>query len=299
MQFIPYWQFKRITSCSSVYQSKARNNITNSASSFLNGDRFVFVNNDIYPPLPKSVPIGGYSCRIRHSSQIQNCVRCRSSSHRTDDHAACPLYTEPREDVVAFSGGVFSNFNKCKMTLDDMEFVTSEHAYQWRACTEALRVDLAEKVYKAATPREAKLIVNEIKHEAMNWHTIKYDVMKEVLRAKVSSSQQFKDAPLDTGDKILVEARIDDSWGSGLSHALTLNTNPDMYPGSNKLGILLAELRGELRNATVDITEDVIVKEQSFPPPPPLPPSEDRLGALFVLALKIERLHYHLVSQKR
>ena len=49
----------QITSCSSVYQSKARNNITNSTSTFLNGDRFVFVNNDIYPPLPKSVQIGG------------------------------------------------------------------------------------------------------------------------------------------------------------------------------------------------------------------------------------------------
>ena len=281
---LPFWEndtlildylksVPQITSCSSVYQSRARNNITNSASSFLNGDRFVFVNNDIYPPLPKSVQIGGYSCRIRHSSQIQNCVRCRSSSHRTDDHAACPLYLEAREDVIAFSGGVFSNFNKCKMTLDGMEFATSEHAYQWRACTEALRDDLAEMVYKAATPREAKLIAKEIKHETTNWHTIKYDVMKEVLRAKLSSSQQFKDALLDTGDKILVEARIDDYWGSGLSHALTVNTNPDMYPGSNKLGLLLAELRGELRNATVDITEDVIVEEQSFPPTTPTTPT--------------------------
>ena len=61
-----------------------------------------------------------------------------------------------------------------------MEFATSEHAEQWRACIEALRDDLAEKVYKAATPREAKLIGNEIKHETSKWHTIKYDVMKEV-----------------------------------------------------------------------------------------------------------------------
>ena len=58
---------------------------------------------------------------------IQSCINCRSSSHRTDDHDACPLYIERRDDV-AFSGGVFSNFNKCKMTLDDMEFATSEHA---------------------------------------------------------------------------------------------------------------------------------------------------------------------------
>ena len=190
----------QITSCSSVYQSKARNNITNITSTFLNGDRFVFVNNNIYPPIPKSVQIGG---RIRHSSQIQNCICCRSSSHRIDDHAACPLYIEPRDDVVAFSGGVFSNFNKCKITLDEMEFETSEHAYQWRGCTKAHRDDLAEKVFNVALPREAKLIAIEIKHEARNWHTIKYDVMKKVLCAKLSSSQQFKDALLHTGDKIL------------------------------------------------------------------------------------------------
>ena len=123
-----------------------------------------------------------------------------------------------------------------------MEFATSKHAYQWRACTEAQRDDLPEKVFNAATHREAKLIASEIKHKASNWHTIKCDVTKEVLRAKMTSSQQFKDALLDTGDKILVEAQIDDYWGSGLSHALTVNTNLDMFPGSNKLGLLLPEL---------------------------------------------------------
>ena len=256
---LPFWEpnslitdylktVPQITSCSNVYQSKARNNITNETSSFLNGDRFVFVNANIYPPLPQYAQIGNYSCRIRHVSQSRNCIRCRSGSHRTDDVASCPAYVESNDNIVAFSSGILSNFHKCPLTVNGTSFPTSEHLYQWRACTEAIRDDLAELVVKAATPRDAKIIANKINHDKTNWHNVKFDVMREVLRVKAASSKQFRDALLQTGDKILVEARVDDVWGSGLTHTLTMNTDPMKYPGTNKLGVLLGEIRHELRS---------------------------------------------------
>ena len=45
-----------------------------------------------------------------------------------------------------------------------------------------------------------------------------------------------------------MEARLDDYWGSGLIMSITATTNPKNYPGSNKLGQLLGELRRELTN---------------------------------------------------
>ena len=45
-----------------------------------------------------------------------------------------------------------------------------------------------------------------------------------------------------------MKARLDDYWGSGLTMSITATTNPKNYPGSNKLGQLLGELRRELKN---------------------------------------------------
>ena len=287
---LPFWEpdslisdymktVKQITQCSDVYLSKARNNLTKKPSAFLNGDRYVFVNEDMHPPLPHSVTIGAYECRVRHISQTRYCIRCQSCSHKTDDKDACPAFIEPADDVILFSSGIFSNFHRCPVTMDGITFPTSEHAYQWRACIEALREDLAEKVIKSSTPREAKVIANEVKHDKhSDWHNMKCTVMKDVLRAKLESSETFKEALIKSGDKKLVEARVDDFWGSGLTYNLTLNTRQDKYPGSNKLGVILCELRDELMskpddahahllNKQVDANSDVM--DLSSAPPRP------------------------------
>ena len=146
--------------------------------------------------------------------------------------------------------------------MDGITFPTSEHAYQWRACIEALREDLAERVIKSSTPREAKVIANEVKHDKhSDWHNMKCTVMKDVLRAKLESSQPFKEALIKSGDKKLVEARVDDFWGSGLSYNLTLNTRQDKYPGSNKIGVILCELRDELMSKPGDAHAHLLNKQ--------------------------------------
>ena len=136
-----------------------------------------------------------------------------------------------------------------------IKFVTSEHAYQWRACTEALREDLAEKVISTNIPIDAKNIAADIKSDDPNshWNVIKYDVIREVLRAKIDSSVTFRNALLDTGDMKLAEGREDMIWGSGLTFSHTITTKPEYWPGSNKLGSILESLRSMLRSASPDV----------------------------------------------
>ena len=55
-------------------------------------------------------------------------------------------------------GGALSNFVRVEITYENIPFVTSEHAYQWSKCVEALKTDLAEEVTKAKSPPEAKRI---------------------------------------------------------------------------------------------------------------------------------------------
>ena len=47
-----------------VFNSKARNNVPNGASSFTNGDRYMFVKKGFDPPIPEKVSIGDYTCRV-------------------------------------------------------------------------------------------------------------------------------------------------------------------------------------------------------------------------------------------
>ena len=73
--------------------------------------------------------------------------------------------------------------------------------------------------------------------------------MKRVLIAKADSSKQFRDELICSGNSLLVESSPNDLyWGSGLYYHLTQTTHPDYYPGLNKLGKLLCEVRVLLRN---------------------------------------------------
>ena len=72
--------------------------------------------------------------------------------------------------------------------------------------------------------------------------------MREVLNAKINSSEEFRKELSESADKLLVEASATDKfWGSGLNYNLTLTTLPGQFPGKNMLGKLLVELRNELK----------------------------------------------------
>ena len=241
---------------SEVMFSKARNDTTKRSSSFLNGDRFLYVQAGLDPPLPANIKIGRYTCRVwRSTKKSMKCMRCASTDHNTKDTNKCAAYVSKHKDTLVFTRGVLSNFDKCTVEMDGMKFMTSEHAYQWRACTEALREDLAEKVISTKFPIDAKNIAAEIKSDDPNshWNVIKYDVMREVLQAKIDSSATFRDALLDTGDMKLAEGREDMIWGSGLTFSHTITTKPEYWPGSNKLGSILESLRSMLRSASPDV----------------------------------------------
>ena len=228
-----------------VHKSKARNIYTLATSSFLNGDRYFYAQSNCDPPIPQKVNIGSYACRVSYPSQHVKCQRCKLVSHKTEQTSKCPAYSEHQPDMLVFMNGVFSNFDRCDVMMEGLKFPTSEHCYQWMACKEALQNDVAEAVYKARGPADAKLLATKVKGH--KWDAIKYSVMVEVQRAKAVSSTTFREALLATGDKLLVEGLRDTYWGSGMHYNQTLTTKPEFHPGTNKLGIILMDLRAEIR----------------------------------------------------
>ncbi len=220
-----------------VHFSKARN-LTSGSSSFFNGDRFVYMKSG-FDPIPERINIGEYECRVWYASRDVKCKRC-GEGHKTTEVTQCKAYCESLPEVEIFKGGPFSNFDKCTTKIGNMTFKTSEHGYQWFACMEHMDADIAEKVYHAKSPLDAKRLAANVKMQNSKVWSIfflRYDIMKKVLIGKATSSKRFSDALLDSGDKLLVECSATDLyWGSGLDLHLTSTTNPEYYPGLNKLG---------------------------------------------------------------
>jgi ribA/ribD-fused uncharacterized protein len=135
--------------------------------------------------------------------------------------------------------GVFSNLYKREILFEDEAFATNEHAYQ---AGKARKPAVKKWLMDAPSPSLLAMAAHGLYYwdVAPGWSTNKFDRMKAVLRAKFTQHEDLKAALLGTGDARLVEsATVDNTvnrlWGevNGV--------------GKNTLGVMLMELRAELR----------------------------------------------------
>ena len=87
--------------------------------------------------------------------------------------------------------------------------------------------------------------------------------------------KHFRDELIQSGTNTLVEAREDSFWGSGLPYNITITTDHRKYPGKNKLGLLLGELRTMLKNDPKMFNQDPPLHELSNHSITPNPSSPD------------------------
>ncbi len=134
-----------------------------------------------------------------------------------------------------------SNFYPAVLTWEGITYPTAEHAFNaGKTSTRHLRYALAE----AATPQKAKQSGRNLELRP-DWETeVRYQVMREVLRAKFTCHPGRIAALLTTGDAVLVEGNRwhDQVWGD-----CYCGRPKCAEPGSNNLGFMLMELRHQLR----------------------------------------------------
>ena len=111
-----------------------------------------------------------------------------------------------------------SNYFPCRMKMHNIDFPSSEHAYQWRFLQYIDKSDLAEEVLKAPTAAEAKSIAFRVPiHLHKDCHCIKKSVMKEIMHIKADYCASFKQSLFDSAICRIVEAVMGDLyWSSGL-----------------------------------------------------------------------------------
>lgn len=136
--------------------------------------------------------------------------------------------------------GVFSNLYEREILFENRIYPTAEHAYQ---AGKPRKEEVRDWILSAPTPALVAMAAHGLYtwDIVSNWSMIKKDRMRAVLRAKFTQHPDLGELLLSTKDARLIEAgRVNNAvnrfWGE-------VNGR-----GRNTLGLLLMEIRDELRN---------------------------------------------------
>eukprot|EP00904_Undaria_pinnatifida_P007738 jgi/Undpi1/4094/HiC_scaffold_16.g07461.m1 len=137
----------------------------------------------------------------------------------------------------------------------DAGVTTYYNAEQWMMASKARHFrdrKTLRQIMNTEDPREMKALGRLVKDfDASVWDDVGFDLVVKGNLEKFRQNPIFRDTLLATGSKILAEASpFDNEWGIGL-HA----SDPDAlvqsrWPGFNKLGEALMDVRTKLREET-------------------------------------------------
>lgn len=141
-------------------------------------------------------------------------------------------------DKILFYEGqwyIFSNFSSFMVRWRDVDWQTSEHAYQAAKFTDPA---IIEEIRNARSAYDAMRIAHaHSDKERSDWNDNKVPVMEEIVRAKLEQHPYIQRKLLGTGDVEIVEnSPVDSFWGRGAD-----------WQGENHLGKIWMKLRAELQ----------------------------------------------------
>jgi ribA/ribD-fused uncharacterized protein len=162
---------------------------------------------------------------------------------------------EGPEPVLFFTGNEalnankeFSNMFEAPIQIDGITFQTVEHYFQWSKAKMFGDADVEKKIMKTPSPKSVKAYGRKVKgFKEDEWTEKKDGIMKTAVRAKFTQHPELRKKLLDTKDAPLGEANPRDKyWGIGTGADTAKAKVPSKWPGKNKLGEMLMELRKEL-----------------------------------------------------
>jgi ribA/ribD-fused uncharacterized protein len=169
--------------------------------------------------------------------------------------AKIPKEDQP-EPVFFFAGNPalaeFKEFtveHEAPLQIDGITFPTAEHYYQWSKAKQFGDAGAQAKILKTPSAKSVKAIGRKVTpFDDGQWSERKDQVMRTALRAKLMQHPDILAKLRTTGDRPLAEADPRSKyWGIGTSSDTSKAKDPARWPGKNKLGHLLMDLRTELR----------------------------------------------------
>lgn len=100
-------------------------------------------------------------------------------------------------------------------------------------------------IMNATEPKDHKKLGRLVKNfDEDKWNEVADEIVFQGNLSKFSQNPQLKKMLLETGDKIFVECSpYDKIWGNGLNITDTINTHPNNWLGTNRLGKAIMKVR--------------------------------------------------------
>lgn len=153
----------------------------------------------------------------------------------------------PVKGGLAFASkhSFLSNFYDCSFHINGQYFHSSEQAYQFIRARKLGAPEIADKVMKAADAKECKQL-SFYCTSTPEWDRDKREQMKLIVQEKFFQCDALQSKLIGTGMNALIEATTDTFWGAGATFGSKWLNN-GKWTGQNNLGMILAEVREELR----------------------------------------------------
>jgi ribA/ribD-fused uncharacterized protein len=143
----------------------------------------------------------------------------------------------------------FSMDTEAPMQIDGMTFPTVQHYLQWSKAKQFGDAEAQSKILKTKSPKSVKTYGDKVVgFKEDEWAEKQDQIMRIALKAKFMQHPELKTKLLSTGDKPIGEANARDKyWSIGTGADTSKAKVPSKWPGKNRLGALLMELRTELK----------------------------------------------------
>ena len=144
----------------------------------------------------------------------------------------------------------FSADYEAPMQVDGMTFPTVQHYMQWSKAKQFGDAEAQAKILKTTSPKSVKTYGDKVKNvDESAWNEKRDDLMRIALKAKFMQHPDLRAKLLSTGDKPIGEANARDKyWSIGTGADTAKAKVPSKWPGKNRLGALLMDLRAELKD---------------------------------------------------
>lgn len=148
--------------------------------------------------------------------------------------------------------GFLSNMYKTQVMYRDTIFSSAEHAY-----VAAKNFKYKDKVLEISRPGEVKRFGRTFPCRP-DWDDIKFDTMAEIVKDKFNRNKSLSSLLLKTGNAVLIEGNWwhDNYWGNCFCEKCK------NIPGKNNLGVILMNVRDELRERFIQKIINIIKKRK-------------------------------------
>lgn len=148
---------------------------------------------------------------------------------------------------LAFQGepAFLSNLHPANFVMRGIKFNCAEQAYQFYRAACVNNLEASQSILKCADPKDIRLMGKKL-DPSVKWDQIKDEKMKMIVLNKFTQNKELALKLIGTGNTRLIEATRCPYWGAGLTLG-SREWGKGYFPGQNKLGELIMEVREELR----------------------------------------------------